>query len=55
MRERTRTGKRMGKEYCYLRIQVSITENSWIMKYRGMGNTIGVMGKYIRGNGKIIK
>jgi hypothetical protein len=55
MRERTRTGKRMVKEYCCLRIRVSITENFWIMRYQGMGNIIGVTGKYIRGNGKIIK
>jgi hypothetical protein len=47
--------KKMERELFFLLIKVNMKVNFMIMKFRGMVNIIGMMEKFIRDNGKIIK
>ncbi len=55
MRGRILMGRRMAKECFILQMGPSIKENSWKMKFLDMENTFGVMERYIKDLGKIIK
>lgn len=55
MKVHIKTGKKTGKEFYYLQIRANIWGNSSTMKYQVMGNTTGVMEKFIKGSGKIIR
>jgi hypothetical protein len=48
-------GRKVGEVYFYLQMKANILENLKIMKYLVLVNTIGVMEKFIKDNGKIIK
>lgn len=47
--------KKMEKENYYLQMDLDMLEIFQIMKYQDLGNIIGLMEKYIKVNGKIIK